>query len=449
MSKKILRSFLVILIIIITSGCVDEQGERVTCPDGTIVGVREPCPIIARDSSIDIETYEPPLDDMAQSPPDKYQPIKPECVVNTECKNNEYCSNEKCVRLACQYTKNHVCVECLIDNNCRPDERCSTNQCLKLDCGAGHAYNHGCIDCMKTTDCAYDKECIEKQCLEIKCESSRLRPSDHQCVDIRFDVKNFITPHSQTVYSKLDELTGGDYSEDSFGKNLVDIYYYVSAIPYEYDISKWGKTDYWQLSDETIQTGTGDCEDHAILLTSMIESLLYKSTGQIPPETVYVITGQIDSNYDGSPDGGHAWVLIDASKLPKSGYTLSIVDFGKENVPGRMSVIVDDIYLNSTVSPKGVVFDPSDSPRKTPPLSVMFSGRKLVELEATWEMPISYYENRVYPYIGTPYEMFNSQEYYLVPELEKTGEMPSILDDVLAYINGLLNLVVRYIKGLF
>lgn len=264
------------------------------------------------------------------------------------------------------------------------------------------------------------------------------------------DDSDYITPNDKMVQSKLSELTNGDYSEANFGKNLKEIYYYVTNIRYEYDSDKWNVLEYWQTSDQTIEDGTGDCEDHAILLQSLIEALLEKTYGYIPKEVAYVIVGCVDTNYDGKQDGCHAWNIIDASKLPEQAYTLSIFDTEREEVPDVMNVIVGDVTINDTPpEPKEVVYEPSkDKTKTTGLLAVYWEGRKWVELESTWGMPLSYYENKGYPFTSV-YRAFNSQENYLYPDFVGKEKKPIIFQDLIAYLYEFLRDVYQYVVDFF
>ena len=49
---------------------------------------------------------------------------------------------------------------------------------------------------------------------------------------------------------------------------------FVQIIPYSYDIDSMGQ-DYPRYPIETLIDGTGDCEDHAILLAQLLSSMNY------------------------------------------------------------------------------------------------------------------------------------------------------------------------------
>ena len=346
---------------------------------------------------------------------------KPECRISEDCAFNQYCLNAKCILVSCPNGEviNHICKEyqCISDNDCRSDEICSNRMCEKLNC------------------------------------KINLLAQNHKCSYQFFtDERSYINPKDNRVQERLSQLTNNDYSEEKFGRNLKEVYYYVTDIKYEYDINKWGVPDYWQTSDQTIEDGTGDCEDHAILLQSLIEGLLLKTYGYIPNETAYVIVGCVDTDHDGKQDGCHAWNIIEASKLPKQAYTLSIVDVDRKEVPKTMNVIVDDVTINNSIpNPRNVIYEPHKDYTKTKGLVIAYwKGRKWVELESTWGMPLSYYEDKGYPYISV-YRAFNSQENYLYPDFagKDKRQKPIIFQDLVAYLTEFLRDVYQYIVNLF
>jgi predicted transglutaminase-like cysteine proteinase len=63
------------------------------------------------------------------------------------------------------------------------------------------------------------------------------------------------------------------------------------------DQSVQGVPDYWQLPAETLELGTGDCEDYSILLCSLLRAY------GVPTDQVYVAVGETSSDQD------HAWLV--------------------------------------------------------------------------------------------------------------------------------------------
>jgi len=86
-------------------------------------------------------------------------------------------------------------------------------------------------------------------------------------------------------------------------ENVKALYYWVAYnVRYMSDIDRWGEEDYWQLPGTTIQLGTGDCEDQAILLTSLIRA------AGVPRERVHLVYGYV--YVLGTFVGAHCWVEV-------------------------------------------------------------------------------------------------------------------------------------------
>ena len=99
----------------------------------------------------------------------------------------------------------------------------------------------------------------------------------------------YITPNNPQIKQLVNEISGWPR-----WSTLLD---WVSQnIDYRYDSEAHGTPEYWQLPTETLQLGTGDCEDYAILLCT-----LYRAAGY-DEDSAFVIIGYGDT--------GHAWVRI-------------------------------------------------------------------------------------------------------------------------------------------
>lgn len=106
--------------------------------------------------------------------------------------------------------------------------------------------------------------------------------------------KLFVTPKDPILVQKKAEITVGVPFIDEI--KIRD--WVANNIKYKYDYEAHGWNDYWQLPRETLSIRTGDCEDFAILLCSLLRTYGYG------PNDVYVVVG---SSTTGGP--GHAWVI--------------------------------------------------------------------------------------------------------------------------------------------
>jgi len=107
-------------------------------------------------------------------------------------------------------------------------------------------------------------------------------------------VKLYVTPNEQSVVDLKNQIL-----EDKFflTPNWMAIRDWVgNNIKYRYDSEVYGG-EHWQLPKETIQRRTGDCEDFAILLCSLLRADGWSTSN------VYVIIGEKDGGY-------HGWVKI-------------------------------------------------------------------------------------------------------------------------------------------
>ena len=117
--------------------------------------------------------------------------------------------------------------------------------------------------------------------------------------------KLFITPNEEFVQSAYREVMSG------FGPipiHWIAIREWVADsenIEYVNDYDSHSVSEFWQLGRETLQSRTGDCEDFAILLCSLLRADGWSE------EEVYVVIGQNEAG------DYHAWVKI---KIPLVGW---------------------------------------------------------------------------------------------------------------------------------
>ena len=95
------------------------------------------------------------------------------------------------------------------------------------------------------------------------------------------DCQSFITPDDPEISAKVLEITGG-YSEEKLWKHYARLFQWimknikysldspVPVLPESVDGTLEWEEDFWRAPVETIKDGTGDCEDIALLLASML-----------------------------------------------------------------------------------------------------------------------------------------------------------------------------------
>jgi Bacterial transglutaminase-like cysteine proteinase BTLCP len=111
------------------------------------------------------------------------------------------------------------------------------------------------------------------------------------------EVKAYITPNCTLVRDCLQVILGDPpyaLSRDGFDA----IRDWVAAnIEYKSDEEQWGIEEYWQTPEETLALYTGDCEDFAILLCTVLRAY------GIGEEQLYVAVGVDNDGY------GHAFLI--------------------------------------------------------------------------------------------------------------------------------------------
>jgi hypothetical protein len=158
--------------------------------------------------------------------------------------------------------------------------------------------------------------------------------------------KSFITPSENSVQNKVQEITGGwsdpsDWDECWTDEKLMydwvvaNIEYRADGLYPELPSTPSGSVEYqqemWQLPSETLDLMQGDCEDMAILLTSMI---ICYTKGQYKSECI-AITGS---------DGGHV-----AVQIPVEGKKLTILD-PAGNYYTQTSGIIDNKDISEEIN---------------------------------------------------------------------------------------------------
>jgi predicted transglutaminase-like cysteine proteinase len=113
--------------------------------------------------------------------------------------------------------------------------------------------------------------------------------------------EEFITVDAPCVAECLqiiDPPYGGNLTDQPTEDGFDDIRDWVAAnIEYKDDEEQWGVDDYWQTPEETLSLYSGDCEDVAILLCTLLRA--YGIAG----EQMYVAIGVDNAGY------GHAFLI--------------------------------------------------------------------------------------------------------------------------------------------
>ena len=110
--------------------------------------------------------------------------------------------------------------------------------------------------------------------------------------------KLYVTPDDPLVLQTLANITTNALVPD-----WIEIRDWVSNnIEYTVDSEVHGVAEYWQLPNETLTLGTGDCEDFSILLCSLL-----RANGWDENE-VYVVLGEKNNQH-------HAWVKLNVDMM--------------------------------------------------------------------------------------------------------------------------------------
>ena len=142
------------------------------------------------------------------------------------------------------------------------------------------------------------------------------------------DVINFIDE-----YGTVEEESGAEYNYTMPRgvRDLESAFLYVSSMRYVSDSDAHGEREFWQASQETIARGTGDCEDFAILFSSLADKLGYSTAIQL--------------------GNGHAISLINGVQYDPSPIWTSYGFIPAEFAPDRTEYDVEHVfYIDKAIS---------------------------------------------------------------------------------------------------
>jgi len=108
---------------------------------------------------------------------------------------------------------------------------------------------------------------------------------------------SYITPEDPQIRIAVEDILSGSwrwaYNDFNALREWVSTH-----VSYVYDQSVHGTSEYWQLPAETLNLGTGDCEDFAILLCTLLRAY------GVPSDQVYVVCA-----YSEGAEHGHAFLF--------------------------------------------------------------------------------------------------------------------------------------------
>jgi len=106
----------------------------------------------------------------------------------------------------------------------------------------------------------------------------------------------YITPNDPQVQAAVQDILSGEWRWAYDGFEALRQWVWAHVF-YRFDSEIYGK-DYWQLPAETLALGTGDCEDFAILLCTLLRAY------GVSADDVYVAVGCAEEG-----QGCHAYLL--------------------------------------------------------------------------------------------------------------------------------------------
>ncbi len=120
-----------------------------------------------------------------------------ECISNDNCRKEEFCNFNSCVKLNCkncQYIQDHRCrdYECCSSGQCEFNETCLNNTCQNLACNFDeYIYNNSC----NALSCAFDEFIFNKTCIKINCDLNEFA-FNHTCRELNCSDSEYFANHT-------------------------------------------------------------------------------------------------------------------------------------------------------------------------------------------------------------------------------------------------------------
>jgi len=117
---------------------------------------------------------------------------------------------------------------------------------------------------------------------------------------IGIDVKKFILDNDEIMKQVIKKYRLDRGSPDQIAEQVQR--FVVRSFTYKYDDETANIPEFWQFPFESLQSGIGDCEDGAILISSLLIN------SGIPSFRVKVAAGYVQASPT-APQGGHAYCI--------------------------------------------------------------------------------------------------------------------------------------------
>jgi predicted transglutaminase-like cysteine proteinase len=115
------------------------------------------------------------------------------------------------------------------------------------------------------------------------------------------DIRNLIFTKSHILFDKAEELRLKSKTNDELALNTLK--FVKSHLKYSGDANTHKATEFWQSPDETFQTKTGDCEDGALLIISLLR------IAGMPAYRVKLCAGWVNLGIYADEPTGHAYII--------------------------------------------------------------------------------------------------------------------------------------------